>query len=220
MRHNIRGNFGTQILQAALAVARDPGEPILCVNTGNLPYDGGNKLPLVFKPACRVIEVDTMMKTPYWIPGAAKEIFENREKIFRWLVPLPIPQIVGFNAVHIRGKDKRMCSDDSYRELIEMGENGDDRMLIFTDDEEYVKTLTDRWENIYSESMIEDWHCIYNAPTTWAAPSSFILSMLLFNPEKKITFLGDKYWTGDYDLSGDKIFLEELLPYCPNVTIC
>lgn len=218
MRVHIRGNFGTQILQAATALAPLPeaSEPILCINHGNLPYDGTNKLRLVFTPKIRCIDVDMTNKTPYWKAGVASQIFNNREKIFNWLVPKDLPFELGCNAVHIRGRDKKVYSDASNKKLLQLA---NDPFIIFTDDEKYVETLTDRPDKIYSQDMETDWLSLYNANHVWAAPSAFILCMLLFNPNKKITILGDKYCDGGYDFSQDMIFVRECQQYCPNLEI-
>jgi len=62
-------------------------------------YDSTNKLQDVFDVNCRIIEIDTIRKTPYWVEGSAKYIFKNRDKIFRWLTPKanisPNPDIIG-----------------------------------------------------------------------------------------------------------------------------
>lgn len=225
MRVHIRGNAGTQILQAAAALSVLPAdaEPIICVNHGgNLSYDGTNKLHHFFQPKVRIIDVDTTNKTPYWEPGVASSIFENRDKIFKWLLPYKFPDIQGYNAVHIRTGDKQICSDESYKRLIKhANDDSYDRVLIFTNNEEYVvdKLNDGNSVNVYSGDMFEDYCHLYSAPVVWGAPSSFLMSMLLFNPDKMIFFTGDTYNDGGYDLSKDMIFLREAMQYCPNVEI-
>lgn len=221
-RVHIRGNTGTQILQAfaALSTILPKDEPIICVDAGGLPYDGTNKLNEYFNPQIRIIDVDTGFKTPYWIPGVATRIFENRDKILKWLIPIWEYEASTHNAVHIRVGDKQICSDENHKKLLQMGHDGDDRLLVYTNDSDYAKKNLGIDGHIISDMKAEeDWFDIMNARITWAAPSSFIMSMMLINPEKRIIFLGEKYHDGGYDTTGDMIFLREAMQFCPNVSI-
>lgn len=227
MRVHIRGNAGTQILQAAAALSVLPvdAEPIICVNHGgNLSYDGTNKLNHFFRPQIRIIDVDTMNKTPYWEAGVATSIFENRDKIFRWLPMLEVVRMAADvahmyssnrqQALHIRGGDKPIMSEASYSRLVSLSTNA----TVFTDDREFARRIAPT-NAISNGGWFDDWIDMMMTNCIFAAPSSFVMSMLLFNPEKKILFTGDTYNDGGYDVSKDMIFLREAMPYCRNVEI-
>lgn len=232
-RLHIRGNMGTQILQAAAALATigDNDEPILCVNHGNLAYQATDLLQKIFEPNCRIINIDEMHKTPYWKSGVAKSIFTNREKIFKWLQPDPMILHAAFDhndpaleshylALHVRGSDKKIASPTSYQHLYETAKRYLGYEIIgFSDDVEYAEEIfPDISFSIYGD-VISDYKTILRSDGIFAAPSTFIMSMLLFNPDLKITFLGDKYCDGGYDVSSDMIFLREAVEFCPNVEI-
>lgn len=226
-RVHIRGNMGTQILQAAAALAvLDPNdEPIICVNTGgNLSYDARSHLEKVFDPKIRIIDSDEMRKTPYWKEGVATSIFTNREKILKWLPPTAQVRLAADvahmyasnrnNALHIRGGDKKIASIRAYSYLAACAENA----TVYTDDQEFARKIAPV-SVISKGSAIEDWMDMLISNNIFAAPSSFVMCMLLFNPEKNITFLGDKYNDGGYDVSADIMFLREAQQFCPNVVI-
>jgi len=226
-RVHIRGNMGTQILQAAAALAPlDPNdEPIICVNSGgNLPYNAKSHLQKVFEPKIRIIDSDEMRKTPYWKEGVATSIFTNRDKILNWL---PMHKHVSLSAdvahmysstlnhaLHIRGGDKRIASEASYKYLASLATYP----CVYSDDKEFARTIAPELV-ISVGSPIEDWLHMLISNHIFAAPSSFIMCMLLFNPEKKISFLGNKYNDGGYDVSADIMFLREAQQFCPNVEI-
>lgn len=233
IRLHIRGQMGVQILQAATAISiiNSDEEPILCVNTGgNLSYDSTNKLQNVFDANCRIVEIDTTRKTPYWVEGSARYIFKNRDKIFRWLTPKTHissnPDTIGRLGVHIRGKDKHVASVESYKHLLTIAHadsvihaNGPESLVIYSDDSDLTSETYPDYA-ISNQSSIADWIDLYNSDIVYAAPSAFIMSMLIFNPNKRIVFLGDKYCDGPYiDYRHDMLFLRECQTHCKNVTI-
>ena len=226
IRLHIRGQMGVQILQAATAISviNSDEEPILCVNTGgDLSYDSTNKLQDVFDVKCRIIEIDTIRKTPYWVDGSARFIFKNRNKILRWLVPKNFtkkPNLVA--GVHIRGKDKHVASVESYKHLLDVAAINPvtrDQIIIYSDDADLAAKTYPEY-TITNQSGIDDWIDLYNSDIVYAAPSAFIMSMLVFNPNKHIVFLGDKYCDGPYvAYHNDMLFLRECQTYCKNVKI-
>jgi len=218
VRIHVRGQMGVQTLQASysLACLNDGEEPIICVNHGGLPDSTKNKLDLLFEPRCRIIDIDSTYKTPYWTEGVATKIFTNREKIFRWLVP-NVPQSIVSDfakpAIHIRGRDKRISSDDSLKHLISLAPQDS---IIYTDDIPLTKTLTDL--PISNGDPFIDWVDMYNSPELYASPSAFIISMLVLNPNKKVKFLDKKYCDGSFPHSDhDLLFINEMKQFCPNL---
>jgi hypothetical protein len=54
----------------------------------------------------------------------------------------------------------------------------------------------------------------------YAAPSGFVMSTLLFNPQKKVTFIGPSWCDGNYPaVSDDFTFIKEAKEFCPNLEI-
>ena len=226
-RLHVRGLMGVQILQAAVALSKesDDDDCVICVNnekSESLSEEQlSNQLHHVFDAKCRVIDIDAKQKTPYWVDGAATSLFENRDNIFKFLVPRTemIDNIfpASTNAVHIRGKDKNVASIESCKKLLEIAGPS---TIIYTDDKEKVKQISETHEVSNNEQDIDDWIDMYNAPILYAAPSAFIISMLVFNPDKKIVFMNEEMCNGDYPASaGDFLFLREAMKFCKNVSI-
>ena len=221
--------MGVQILQVAVGLSKesdkDSDDCVICINNEKTEVLSSeklsNKLHHVFDARCRVIDIDSKEKTPYWVEGAATSIFENRENIFKFLVPRidMIDNIFpGINpAVHIRGKDKNVASIESCKKLLDMaGSNA----MIYTDDKEKAKDVSQTHQISKNELDIDDWIDMYNSPIIYAAPSAFIMSMLLFNPTKKMIFMNEEMCNGEYPASaGDFLFLREAMKFCENVSI-
>ena len=231
-RIHVRGLMGVQILQVAVGLSKesdkDPDDCVICINNEKTEVLSSerlsNKLHHVFDARCRVVDIDCKEKTPYWVEGAATSIFENRENIFKFLVPRTdmIENIFPFSdgksvAVHIRGNDKNVASVESCRKLLAMaGSNA----MIYTDDKEKAKSVSPDHQISKNELDIDDWIDMYNSPIIYAAPSAFIMSMLVFNPTKKMIFMNEKMCDGEYPASaGDFLFLREAMKFCPNVYI-
>ena len=206
-RVHVRGNAGTQILQAAAALSQlgTFAEPIICVNHGNLDYDGTNKLDLFFDPHIRIINVDMTNKTPYWKTGVAERVFNNRPKIFQWLKPKPLENMVkGPPAYHMRTGDKEIISQKTAQTWFESLKKQHADINLFTNDA--------------SRDWYADWIEMYNAEVVYGTPSAFLVSMLLFDPTKQIVFLDPRNYDGSYDVTNDLIFLQEAMEFCPNVS--
>lgn len=222
MRIHIRGQMGVQVIGASLALTQvnSDEEPIICVNTKEIPYDGTNKLSNLFDYTCRVIDVDGVRKTPYWIEGAATLIMNNRNKILRWLKPKKsLLRTVSTNAIHIRGDDKTVCSVNSYKHLVSYAKGKTSSIVAYTNDIKFASSIVDDIP-VSNNDDLEDWINIYNSEVVYAAPSAFIMCMLILNPNKKIVFLGDKYCDGTYAaIKNDLLFLNELKEFCPNMEI-
>jgi len=231
-RIHIRGAMGVQILQAALGLSKksdtDANDCIICVNNEKTndtsSEELSNQLHHVFDSICRVVDIDCKEKTPYWVDGAATSIFENRYNIFKFLVPRTymIENSLSYSddrvpAVHIRGKDKNLSSIESCKKLLEMaGLNA----IIYTDDKEKAKKVSSTHKISENEIDADDWIDMYNSSVIYAAPSAFIMSMLVFNPDKKMVFMNEEMCDGGYTSSaGDFLFLREAMKFCKNVSI-
>lgn len=220
-RIHVRGRMGVQILQAAAGIATlaENEEPILCVNSGGkLDYDVTNKLNEIINPACRVIEVDMLQKTPYWVSGVASRVFTNRVKIVNFLPLRPYkPEKFTSNstAIHIRGGDKTTASQKTIDYMITTATEKDGTAKIFTND----RSLVAHHKNEISDrSAVDDWFELYHSDIVYATPSAYIMCMLLYNPDKKIIFLSEKLCDGPYsNASCDFVFLYEARNFCKNI---
>jgi len=227
-RIHIRGQMGVQLLQSAvgLATLNDNKDPIICVNTSGLAYDASSKLDVITNVKFRVINIPTMFKTPYWVSGAASDIFTTREKVLNWIClkeyKLQKNLITG---IHVRGKDKKVASTKSIAYMIGEAIKQDKSAKIFTNDLSMIDpvTLSSLEEGIrpYGQAadIVDDWFSLYHSDVVYAAPSAFIFSMLIFNPDKKIIFLSDKHCDGSYtNIANDLLFINEAKNYCKNVS--
>jgi len=229
LRIHVRGQMGVQLLQSAvgLSTLKENEEPVICVNTGGgLAYDASSKLDVVTDVKFRVTNIPTMLKTPYWISGTAKNVFTNREKLLEWINLKDYkPKKVLTTGIHVRGKDKMVASKKTITHMITEATKQDKNAKIFTNDLTMIDSTiasslneSIRLDNSYSD-IVDDWFSLYYSDVVYAAPSAFILSMLLFNPDKKIIFLGNKYCDGTYtNAGGDLLFINEAKEYCKNTS--
>ena len=228
-RIHVRGQMGVQILQVAVGLSKesdkDTDDCVICINNEKTEVLSSeklsNQLHHVFDAKCRVIDIDSKDKTPYWVEGAATSIFENRDNIFKYLVPRTdmIEKLfpIQLPAVHIRGKDKNVASIESCRKLLTMARSD---AVIYTDDKEKAKEVSPEHKVSQNELDIDDWIDMYNSAIIYAAPSAFIMSMLLFNPHKTMVFMSEEMCDGEYPASaGDFLFLREAMKFCPNISI-
>jgi len=97
---------------------------------------------------------------------------------------------------NIRGKDKHVASIESYRHLLTIARadrvthaDGPDALVIYSDDPDLAAKTYPEY-TISNQSSIADWIDMYNSDIVYAAPSAFIMSMLIFNPNKRIDISG------------------------------
>ena len=233
----------------ALSNIHEDENPTIVINTGgDLAYDASNHLGKLFEPQFPVQEQDEIRKTPYWYEGCAKTIFKNRKRIIdRWMHVNPAPEGHVLNtpdllekiaktpsgvrlqtALHVRGSDKKVMSTESYVRFGKVAKNeqaeidDDEPLLLFTDDLEFARPIVDGLDAVYVSdgSAVYDWVDMFNTTHLFAAPSAFVITMLLIDPEKKITFAGPSYYDGEYaGVHQDLGFIEEAMAFCPNVRV-
>jgi hypothetical protein len=216
-RIHVRGQMGVQLLQTALGIARMPDdeEPIVVVNTGGLTNGAANLG--ILEPKFRVTEVPDVGKTPYWVPGAATEIFTNLPKVQKWMKLNKQSYRVAVDAAfHLRGGDKETMSPSSafnWKQTVYALEfrntNGVPDIREYGNHPLVVERTND---------PVDDWFDIYNTSRLYAGPSAYIMSMLLFNPHKTIVFADESWHDGPYPFVGnDFVFLREAAKFCPGV---
>lgn len=224
---HIRGKMGVQCLQAftALAGVYEGEEPRLVVNTGGVDYDTSKKIDQLYELSIPVEEQTGTNKSPYWNIGVASRIFRNRERVIEKYMKPHKHVLASDNpiavAVHIRGTDKNVASEDSYIRLInEAKQMGDP--LLFTDDIKLARRISKETKtNIASsEDVVKDYSALLNARVVFTSPNAFLMSMLLMRPNKDLRIAGRSYCDGDYTAyQNDLDFAEEASEYCKNVRI-
>jgi hypothetical protein len=224
---HIRGKLGVQCLQAftSLAGVYEGEKPHLVVNTGGVDYDTSKKVELIYDLSIPIEERVGTNKSPYWNMGVASRIFRHRENILdKYMKPrkelLTSDNPIGV-AVHARGSDKNVASEDSYVRLINEAKDIGDP-LLFSDDIKLARRLAKKTKISIasSEDVVKDYAALLNARIVFSAPNAFILSMLLLRPNKDIRIAGRSYCDGDYvAYQNDLDFAEEAQDYCKNVSI-
>lgn len=228
MRVHVRGQMGVQLMQAFVGIGRlaDDEKPILVVNSGgDVPGAKTSQLHFVTDPQCEVREDhEGIRKTPYWHSGAARIAFLGRERTLRW-IPLrdhEYGQLHGDAVVvHARGGDKAVASVDTYTKLVDLAKkrHPDCKVYVLSDSQDLLDALVPPKDEIGGD-VDEDWFTILEAKHVYAAPSGFVMSTLLFNPQKKVTFIGPSWCDGSYPaVADDFTFIEEAKEFCPNLEV-
>lgn len=72
-----------------------------------------------------------------------------------------------------------------------------------------------------NQSVVKDWYTILGADTVYCSASTFALSTLLFDLNKKMIVCSRESSTPDYRIGGSKlvewVFIEAAMNYCPNL---
>lgn len=226
MRVHVRGQMGVQLLQAFVGIGRlaDDEVPTIVVNSGgDVPGAKTSRLHWVTDPQCEVREdPDGVRKTPYWHSGAASAAFNNRKRTLRYL-PLQDRTIaLGGIVLHARGGDKPIASVDAYRKLLDMVKSNhpDEHITILSDDPDMLDALRPPSEDADPFPPEEDWYRILGASHVYCAPSAFVTSTLLYDPNKHVTYLGQEYCDGTYPaIADDFVFIDEAHKFCPNLRV-
>jgi len=222
---HVRGQFGVQMMETfvGLSMLEEHETPMICVNTEDLYYDGSNRISQLFIPTngAEILNYHGTRKTPYWYPGCADSVFSTRDKnLNRWFSPKFTREPNDIVAVHIRGKDKPVASYNSYSFLISAAKLIGD-VTIFTDDPQLSSKLAEEHNVVISNgSWQEDWVTILNAKAVFCAPSAFIMSMLIIDPNKTIHMMSEKYCDGGFPHFHDDLrFAREAMKHCPNLGV-
>jgi hypothetical protein len=228
MRVHVRGQLGTQLLQAFVGISRlQPDEtPTIVVNSGG-GVSGAklSQLHWVTDPLCEIREDhEGTRKTPYWHSGAGRTAFRNRESVIRWL-PLLDREQTKYDKkrviVHVRGGDKNIATVESYVRLIELAKSQNPRaeVIAMGDDDSLLDTLEQHVKVIRGEAK-DDWFELLWAHRVYCGPSSFVGSTLLYDVKKKVSVMGLSWCNGTYNsIEDDLRFFEEAREFCPNLEI-
>jgi len=228
MRVHVRGQMGVQLIQAFVGIGRlaDDEKPIIVVNSGgDVAGAKTSQLHFVTDPQCEIREDhEGLRKTPYWHQSAATTAFRGRERTINYL-PLRDHEYGQLAAniivVHARGGDKTIASIDTYRKLVNLAKerHPNHKVIVLSDNRDLLDALVSPKEDV-SGSVDEDWFTILEAEHVYCAPSGFVMSTLLYNPDKKMTIMGASWCDGGYQsISDEFVFINEAKDFCPNLEI-
>ncbi len=239
--YNIRGKLGMQIFESFAAISKsmhDHSDKInLVVNTGDGSDPGfHNRLKdlFLYTEAFTITEQPGFGKQSVWSGDQMRYAFENRAKIatlFR--LPTVWAQAGGpqqwDNVLHIRGLDKQVAQANSYAKAALLFGRAEGDNVIIGDDPKMIGSVVMHLElnkglygdlhySVSDENDINDWLTVYYAKEVWGPMSSFTLSTLLFEPDKKINILHRDINNGSFLLTDDNYrAIEVLMEFCKNV---
>ncbi len=226
MRVHVRGQMGVQLMQAFVGIGRlaDDEVPIIVVNSGgDVPGAKTSRLHWITDPQCEVREdPEGIRKTPYWHSGAAAYAFRGRERTLRYLPLQDRPTVDIGIVMHARGGDKPIASIDTYRMLLDMirENHPGEHITILSDDLDMLDALRPPSEDVDPSPPEKDWFRILSAKHVYCAPSAFVTSTLLYNPNKHVTYIGQEYCDGTYPaVADDFVFIDEVHKFCPNLRV-
>jgi hypothetical protein len=210
--------MGVQILETFVGLSRlsQNEQPVVYVNAGGL--SGGaasDQLTKIFDCSFEIFVNDETRKTPYWEPGCATEIFSSREHILNKFISLKQKTHERYsNVLHVRARDKASMTFHSYMKL---AKNTQLPLTVCTDD---TSLPFPREYNVSKQDSIFDWYSMLNADIIYCGPSTFPITTLLFNPNKKIRVASEKSCDGDFpNFHNDYVFIREAQKFCPNLEI-
>jgi hypothetical protein len=179
-----------------------------------------------------VTEVFGFGKQNVWSGDQMRHAFENRAKIatlFKIDISIIQPSQPWQNVLHIRGLDKQVATASSYGKAAMQFARSPGSNVIVGDDPKMIggvvlqlelnKSLFDDIQyQVSSENDVIDWLTVLYADQVWGPMSSFTLSTLLFNPDKKINILHRDINNGSYLLTDDNYrAVEVIMGFCKNV---
>ena len=233
---HIRGKLGMQVFELYAALPGYLGRPFrVIVNDGDgddLSYK--NRLPELFDYTVGVINRNGFNKQKAWTPSAIHKMFEARGRgnaLFK--LKKNTTRVKMDTILHMRGKDKIVAPVDSYLSTAKRLAMQHKLWILSDDlkfsgaiafaldlqkelDDEKMAIITDY--EVSTQNDIDDWYSCLDANEIYGCMSTFTLSTLLINPEKKIHLFGKKYNTGPYVLVKENYdAVEALMEYCPNV---
>ncbi|MEK9571730.1 MAG: hypothetical protein VW124_22115 [Paracoccaceae bacterium] len=235
---NIRGGLGTQLFGLASAYFRSQPlhfsrNPSIVLNIKNaLPDAKINYVSAVFENTFQVLSRESAQKTqvfnsPYFLSDT-RLFLEHRKKFILNKNQLSKAKRANAEKIgHVRfgvshtgdGKiAKRNGSQLSILKVIAWTKNDPENRMLVTNSSIDASVLGIQKQQLKNlADPIEDWFTILNAREVWANFSTFSLSTLLFDPEKKMRVFYDQ--DADPEVHQDIKCLQECVKIFPNLTI-
>lgn len=215
-----------QIFEAFAGIPNSQPTSSLAINTGHgddLSFH--NRLPELFETNIPMKNVAGFQKQNSWSPEAIDNMFANRKKVLSVLRLKPSPITPDASRiVHVRGKDKLVASAAAVSEKVLEFANAGKRIHIMSDDKALSGAIAMSLEmygleySVSESDDITDWYAILHAKEILGVLSTFTLSTLLIDPDKKISLFGKEYNDGPFHLSDENYeAAERIIHWCPNV---
>lgn len=201
---NIRGGLGNQVLEYLCALHDHKEIENINVGVGSTPLDWVKKVWInkVLVLDSKVNAVDNMSKYNLW---QHKDNFKKFTKEFMRSQLLtrtvkPTNEII----VHIRGSDRRFASLFDFGVMVNSiaDQHPDKKILFMGEDKKFISRVQDATrvgENVTSDP-VTDWFRLIACKEIYGAFSSFTLSAMLFDPDKKYVVLDQKSNNGPVKL--------------------
>jgi len=124
--------------------------------------------------------------------------------------------------LHARGGDKPIATVNAYRNLLDRVKHNhpNEKITILSDDVDLLDMLRPPSEDADVTPPEEDWFSILGAKHVYCAPSAFVTSTLLYEPNKNINYIGQEFCDGTYSaIANDFVFIDEAHRFCPNLKV-
>ncbi len=215
---NIRGGLGTQVIEllGQYAIAHDRRQSItgIDINCGGESWDGAqNVLADYISGIFPELPVPVRVTNGHDKLGALKYVrtlelvLKRRELILKTLGPVRASPAPRLPVLHVRRGDYQWVPLETYVDYA----RAHDVCLIGNIPQD---TAAVPGENI-STTPVNDWLAALNAPSIIGTASTFILSILFINPEKRIAMLPGQEGAVFSDIM--EPLLRRLAPYFPNL---
>jgi len=227
---HVGGAIGNHLLRYFTAVADsiENGYKIEKVVVANMSPDYlleilELRIPTVLLPGVRVNDIRHNVEENVHV------LFKHRNRLFEegWVRLKKMEDVIDAEVcIHLRGTDKKVAPLQWY---CDKAKNISGRIHVCTDDrkfgDEFIAQLADmkaQKDIVFAyQGAVKDWYTILGASEVYCSVSSFALSVLLFDPNKKMSVCSRESSTHDYRIEGGKEvefqFVETAMNYCPNL---
>jgi len=226
---HIGGDIGNHLLRYFIAVADsmensyEIGAVVVTCAPNRLVEILELKIPTVSRPEEHLNEVKHNVEENIHM------LFKYRSRIFEegWVKLKTVEDFINAGVcIHLRGKDKKVAPLQWY---CDKAKNISGRIYVCTDDREFGNRFMTQLAGMKMQkdivftyqSVTKDWYTILGADEVYCSVSSFPLSTLLFDSNKKMIVCSRESSTRDYQIGGTKNpefqFVETAMNYCPNL---
>jgi hypothetical protein len=205
---NVRGGLGMQVLETmvgyAKAIERNEYVEAIEISTGGDVVDPvkHNFLGSVINVAVPIGTTNSKLKQNAWTKENFELLVKHYDEVMKCFEVKTEKAFTGVLRVfHIRGKDRQIISENTYRELIEQFSRQDPhRFYVFSDDFDLAERVISELDyqplmntSLALQAANQDWQSCVTAMEIMGPFSTFTLSAWLMNPKIHYTVLGPKY---------------------------
>lgn len=207
---NVRGGLGMQVLETmvgyAKAIERNEYVEAIEISTGGNVVDPvkHNFLEPNLSLNVPIRVSDSTLKQNAWTKENFELLVKHYDEVMKCFEVKTEKAFTGVLRVfHIRGKDRQIISENTYRELIEQFSRQDPhthRFYVFSDDFDLAERVISELDyqplmntSLALQAANQDWQSCVTAMEIMGPFSTFTLSAWLMNPKIHYTVLGPKY---------------------------